>query len=132
MALIEWRTDFDTGITDVDHEHKELVRLINNLHETLASDASSDTISAFLGEIFARISAHFALEESIMRKYSYDQYSEHKKDHEKLLDDIRDIMDNYEAGKYMAYEEAFANVVHDWFVGHFKEQDARLHTILGV
>lgn len=132
MALLEWRQDFETGINDVDHEHRELVELINRLHAELGSDAPDADISAFLGEVFARISAHFALEESIMRKHSYDQYEDHKSDHEKLLDDIRDIMDDFDAGKYRAYDEALANAVRDWFVNHFKTRDARLHGMLGI
>ncbi len=132
MALIEWRKEFETGIGDVDHEHRELVDLLNNLHQELANDAPADTISEFLGEVFARISAHFALEESIMRKHAYDQYEDHKSDHEKLLDDIRDIMDDFDSGKYMAYDEALANAVRDWFVDHFKTRDARLHNLLGI
>lgn len=132
MALIAWRSEFETGVDDVDHEHRELVELINQLHAQLGGDAEPATISAFLGEVFARISAHFALEESVMRKHDYDQYLEHKTDHEKLLDDIRDIMDEFETGKYAAYDEALAVAVHDWFVDHFKTKDARLHKMLGV
>jgi len=132
MALIEWRSEFETGVPDVDHEHRELVDLINQLHEQMGGDAEPAEISAFLGEVFARISAHFALEESVMRKHQYDQYIEHKTDHEKLLDDIRDIMDDFEAGKYAAYDEALSSAVRDWFVDHFRTKDARLHGMLGV
>ena len=67
-----------------------------------------------------------------MRKHQYDQYTEHKTDHEKLLDDIRDIMDDYDAGKFAAYDEALSSAVRDWFVDHFKTKDARLHKMLGV
>ena len=132
MALIEWRTDFETGISDVDHEHRELVELINTLHAELGKDASSETVGAFLGEVFARISAHFALEESIMRKHDYDEYQDHKTDHETLLDDIRDIMDDFDDGKYADYDDRLADAVRDWFVDHFKTRDARLHKKLGV
>lgn len=132
MALLEWRKEFETGVADVDHEHRELVDLINQLHGQLGSDAPEETVSAFLGEVFAKISAHFALEESIMRKHAYDDYAEHKEDHEKLLDDIRDIMDDFDSGAYLNYEDALANAVRDWFVDHFKTKDARLHKMLGV
>ncbi len=132
MALIEWREEFETGIPDVDHEHRELVDLINSLHEQLGNRADPETVSAFLGEVFARISAHFALEETIMRKHGYDEYEAHKAEHEKLLDDIRDIMDDYEAGVYEEFEDRLASRVRDWFVDHFKTKDARLHKKLGV
>ena len=67
-----------------------------------------------------------------MRKHAYDEYAEHKADHEKLLDDIRDIMDEFETGGYATYDEALSNAVRDWFVNHFKTKDARLHKMLGV
>ncbi len=132
MALIEWKKDFETGVEDVDHEHQELVELINELHGKLETDADQDTVADFLGEVFARISAHFALEETVMRKHAYDEYTAHKEDHEALLDDIRDIMDAQAAGEYTDYANALSEAVRDWFVNHFKTKDARLHKMLGV
>jgi hemerythrin-like metal-binding protein len=131
MPLIEWRNDFETGVAGVDFEHKELVELINELHEEMGRGAPNESIGRFLGEVFARISAHFALEETIMRKHKYDEYLEHKAEHEKLLDDLRDIMDAHEAGP-IDYEAALSSAVRDWFVDHFKTKDARLHRKLGV
>jgi len=132
MALIEWRRDFETGVAEVDHEHRELVDLINALHAEIGANASKAVVSGFLGEVFAKISAHFALEETIMRKYRYDDYAAHKSDHEKLLDDIRDIMDAHESGLFVDYEAALGQAVRDWFIDHFKTKDARLHQMLGI
>ena len=132
MSLIEWRKEFETGIADVDHEHRELVDLINELHEALCMDADRDTISNFLGEVFARISAHFALEETVMRKHRYDEYEAHKAEHEKLLDEIRDIMDAHEVSDSADYQSTLSTTIRDWFVNHFKNKDARLHRLLGV
>lgn len=126
MPLIEWRREFETGIPDVDHEHRELVDLINTLHERLGADADHDEVARFLGEVFARISAHFALEETIMRKHRYDEYEAHKADHERLLDEIRDIMDEYEDRAF--FDEAqFAERLARWFTEHFSTHDARWH-----
>ncbi len=132
MTLIAWRQEFETGIPDVDHEHRELVELINRLHEALVAGATKEEVARFLGEVFAKISAHFALEETIMRKHRYDEYAEHKADHEKLLDDLRDIMDAHAADAYFDYREALSSAVRDWFIDHFKTKDARLHKTLGI
>jgi len=85
-----------------------------------------EAVTLFLGEIFARISAHFALEENIMRARDYDQFDAHKADHERLLDEIRDMMDDYEDDEIFA-EEVFAQRLQEWFAGHFRSHDARLH-----
>ncbi|MGI9387775.1 MAG: bacteriohemerythrin [Methyloligellaceae bacterium] len=132
MTLIEWRKEFETGVAEVDHEHQELVALINDLHAALGENVEQEQITAFLGDVFAKISAHFALEETVMRKHDYDQYADHKADHEKLLDDLRDIMDDFESGEQVDYRDALGTAVRDWFVNHFKTKDARLHKLLGV
>ena len=130
MSLIAWDEKFAVGIVSVDHEHRELIDLVNAAHERLMRPAAKASVPEFLGEIYARISAHFALEEKLMRVEHYDHYDEHKADHERLLDDIRDIMDDYEDEQTFD-ENRFAERLRTWFTGHFGTHDARLHGHLG-
>ena len=132
ISRLEWRDDFATGVASVDYEHRELIGLLNGILERLETGEGKDAVVDFLGEVNARIAAHFALEEQIMRQRNYDQYDDHKADHERLLDDIREIMDAYEDDTYLERREAFAERLKDWFVEHFKTKDARLHKRLGV
>lgn len=130
MALIEWRSAFNVGVPSVDHEHQELIKLINDLHAHVQQPQPALTVGEFLGEIYARIAAHFALEERVMREHRYDQYADHKADHERLLDEIRDIMDDYMMlGAFN--ETVLAERLRDWFTEHFRIKDARLHAHLG-
>ncbi len=131
MPLIEWRKEFEIGISSVDHEHREMIDLINELHGALSASPTRDDIVAFLGEINARISAHFALEEREMRNMRYDEFEEHKADHERLLDEISDITERYEADAYLDVETELATRLRVWFTVHFKTRDARLHKMLG-
>ena len=130
MAIVEWRDDFRIGIASVDHEHQTLIQLINDLHAQ-SQGGDREAVLDFLGEVNAKISAHFALEEKIMRERGYDEYADHKADHERLLDGIRDIMDDYESGAYPDYGDALSIHLRDWFTQHFKTKDARLHKMLG-
>jgi hemerythrin-like metal-binding protein len=132
MPLIPWRDEFAIGIPDVDHEHYELIQLINQLHDEIGIGADPAEIEAFLGEVYAKIEAHFALEESIMRAQRYDQFGVHKADHERLLDEIRDIMDAVTAGAVADYRSTLSDTVREWFVAHFQSHDARLHRALNV
>lgn len=135
MALIEWQETFKLGVPSVDHEHQELIALLNRLHAQVQSQAergaNKASVLRFLGEVHAGIAAHFALEEQIMRERGYDQYPDHKADHERLLDEIRDIMDRYEADAYLDYEDELSRHLRDWFAEHFRTKDARLHGMLG-
>jgi hemerythrin len=130
MVLIEWREEFEVGIPDVDHEHQELIKLINDLYDAISGENANISVMDFLGEIYSHVSAHFALEEKIMRDRKYDQYTDHKADHERLLDELRDIMDDYEESAYFS-DEDFSSHIKRWFTEHFKTRDARLHKHLG-
>jgi hemerythrin len=129
MNLVEWCNEFKIGIEEVDFEHQELIELINDSYKEAINEGSMMAVVDYLGEIFAKISAHFALEEKEMRELKYDQYEDHKQDHEKLLDSIRDIMDEYEDNSILD-EKEFGQRLTDWFVNHFSTKDARLHKFL--
>ena len=131
MNLVEWRNEFKIGIEEVDFEHQELIELINDSYKEAKKEGSTMALIEYLGEIFAKISAHFALEEKEMRELKYDQYEDHKQDHEQLLDDIRDIMDEYENISTLD-EKEFGQRLTDWFVNHFSTKDARLHRFLNL
>lgn len=131
MALLQWKDRYSLGIEAVDHEHKGLIDLINRLHGELMKDVSGEATEAFFGDLLMHISAHFALEERIMLDRKYDQFPDHKKDHERLLDDLRDIMDNAlaEDGPDVG-ADALAKCLDDWFSRHFETHDARFHGAL--
>jgi hemerythrin len=131
VTLLEWRDEFRIGIAEVDHEHRELIGLINSLHGRLVEPGQGAGVSEFLGELHAQISAHFALEEKVMRSRHYAHFADHKQDHERLLDEIREIMDAYELhGRYDA--GALAAALDTWFGEHFRKRDARLHAALSA
>ena len=131
MAPLEWKDDYSVGVPAVDHEHRELIGLLNQLHAALASGGPEGEVTEIFGDLFRAISAHFALEERFMREQRYDQATEHKADHERLLDELRDIMDDHRGGEGGSIERLTASV-EAWFATHFQTHDARLHSRLGA
>ena len=128
MSLIEWKDEFSVGVASVDSEHRELIDLINDLHALIGDSASADEVVSMLGEIFAQISAHFALEEKYMRDTRYPLLDEHKGDHENLLDELRDIMELVDVdGHYN--EQVLSENLQRWFTEHFRTHDAKLHQL---
>jgi hemerythrin len=126
MSLIQWKDEFSVGVASVDIEHRDLIDLINDLHDLLREGATQVQVIDLLGEIFAQISAHFALEEKFMRDTGYEAYPDHKGDHEALLDELRDIMDRVEDDG--TYDEArLSRELEKWFTEHFRTHDALLH-----
>lgn len=131
MALLKWKSDYETRIAAVDHEHQQLIGLINEIHDRLAGPGREPAVSAFFGDLHAAVSAHFALEERVMRERAYAGYAPHKADHERLLDEIRDLMDEYETGFEAGYGDTLHARLDAWFLRHFQEMDAPLHAAIG-
>ncbi|MGI9272795.1 MAG: bacteriohemerythrin [Woeseiaceae bacterium] len=130
MSLINWREEFSVGVVEVDYEHQELIDLINLMHRSVREGVTRDQVVEGLGEIYAQIASHFALEEKIMQETRYPAYQEHKTDHEALLDDLRDIMDEVEDDG--EFDEQRLSVDLDrWFSEHFRVHDAKLHKLHG-
>jgi hemerythrin len=126
MSLIEWKPEFSVGNAEVDHEHRELIDLINRVHAGMRGGADRDNLAIGLGEIYAQIAAHFALEEKIMRDAHYEHFGSHKQDHESLLDQLADILDGVETGGTLDEAELSARL-NRWFSDHFRTHDAKLH-----
>lgn len=131
MALLEWREDFCTGIEGVDFEHESLIRQINSVYEMIGDQADRELVVDSLGEIYGSISAHFALEENMMQRHQYADYPDHKADHERLLDEIREITDEFESSSRLD-DDRLTRKLGDWFQLHFQTHDSRLHRLTGM
>ncbi len=133
MALIKWREEFCTGIPGIDFEHRQLIEQIDSVYTLIDKNTDNGAVEReqvldHLGDIYGSISAHFALEERMMETHGYDQYEELRTDHERLLDDIRDIADEFEMTTELN-DEKLKQRLNEWFQLHFKTHDSRLHKL---
>jgi hemerythrin-like metal-binding protein len=131
MALLEWKEEYATGIDDVDDEHKDLIDVINRLHELLLADDAKLTVPAFFARLIDGVSAHFALEERIMGESAYPDREAHRADHERLLDEMRDLVEAFRQAEEVDSVD-LAMRLEPWFSQHFATHDLRLHTTLKV
>jgi len=130
MAPIEWKPEFSVGDPAVDHEHRELIGLVNRTVGAIIDRRPEADIESGFGDLLRAISAHFALEERQMREARYDALVQHKADHERLLDLLRDIMDGTPEAPEASTDRLVATL-EAWFGDHFRVHDSRLHRRLG-
>ena len=130
MKYLQWSDDFSVGVDSVDYEHQNLMDMINMIYAELEDRRDISEITQTISDVHAEISAHFALEERIMRDAGYEEFEAHKNDHEDLLDQIRTMMDAIENDPEPALD-MLSEQLADWFSKHFATFDARLHSKLG-
>lgn len=129
MPLIKWTAEMELGVPEVDFEHEELIGVINALGDLIAKGGPHDSIEALLGEIHAQIEAHFALEEKLMREQGYAGYEAHKEDHDRLLEQIREIMDDAANMDTAQLRDSLAQRLNIWFSEHFRTLDRSFNTM---
>ena len=130
MALLKWKDSYALGVPSVDHEHRELIGMINAVYAHMTDESDAEVIESCLEDIYAGIASHFELEERHMREERYEEYQAHKDEHEDLLDQLMELVDEFvdhpDSGR-ASLQKSLA----DWFGGHFATFDARLHQSLG-
>ncbi len=129
MALIEWKSEFSLGVPLVDNEHREMIDLVNQLHQKVKSQEQDAGIVDFLEDLYACAAKHFAHEELMMQSRRYSAFEHHQADHQRLLNELTSMMFEVQDGM-LNNIEAMTERLYDWFCIHFKTHDAPLHRLV--
>lgn len=129
---LQWDDSFLIGIDELDFEHKRLIEDINHLHEELSGQDEKGDIEACLGEILARMQAHFALEERVMRKNKYPGLDEHKREHEDLLDSYTTSMLDFINSPGSDRGRPIEDALERWIVEHILVSDRKMSAMIAA
>ena len=120
---VAWDNIYSVGFDPIDNQHKELVRMTNELFEN-SKQGAAVADKAFLQTIkkaaeYAR--EHFSEEDKYMRQIDFPKLSEHRKLHDDFLETIIKAMHEFEAGKTAGIE--LARFLKKWLLTHIAECD---------
>jgi hemerythrin len=123
MQLLQWTDRYATGIATADQAHRSLIECVNRLHDGLFADDL--TADRFLTCLLDEISTRFASEELALRESADEgRFADHKQDHDRLLDEVRDIIEaTGQCDDIDSLELAFR--LDGWFAHHFTTYDAQ-------
>ncbi len=82
--LFCWSEKYHVGIAFADVQHKQLVDIINRLHQVLMDGKGRVVIGKTLDELIRYTTAHFAAEESVLQTCEYPDVLAHQLEHERL------------------------------------------------
>jgi len=71
----------------IEHQHRELVSLLNELNEAIRNLESREIIYRMMDEVIAYTRLHFSTEEQLMVQSGYPDIEWHKDQHKQLLED---------------------------------------------
>lgn len=122
MQPIKWRDGFNTGIEEIDNQHKSLVDTINKLYENITGGNDNITLNEIFVELFDYANHHFTTEENYMLRFNFDGYQEHKAEHDYFKERINKIRLEYPMSSDEMKIELM-NFLRDWLINHLLEVD---------
>jgi hemerythrin len=124
MSLIVWNESLSVGVPEFDSQHKQLVSLINELHEAMRSGKGKDVLATVLHNLVKYTKTHFAAEERYMQARKYAAYSSHKTQHDHLTHKVSDFQKQFLSGK-VALSLSVMNFLKDWLTQHIMQEDKK-------
>ncbi|MCB2188711.1 MAG: bacteriohemerythrin [Deltaproteobacteria bacterium] len=124
MAFIQWRPDFETGIAQIDREHKKLVGLVNELYDAMKAGAGNQALGKVLTGLTAYTKTHFATEEKLMSQHAYPAFLAHKAEHDKLTAQVVELGEKFQAGNPVLTVQV-ANFLKEWLSKHILSTDQK-------
>jgi len=90
---MEWTEEYESGLPDIDEQHRQIFMLIHRIGEV---DVSNDRVGARAAIVeLERVGRyHFDNEERLMVESDYPDAMKHKAEHAKLLRELKGYRDN--------------------------------------
>ncbi len=121
---IRWSSSLETGIDEIDRQHRYFVRILNDLNKAVTKNHRT-TITKTLIFMDRYAHWHFSSEEKYMKKYDYFGYDSHRREHQQFYEYTDNIRKKVREGEV---DEGLALAVNkyliDWLVNHIKGTDA--------
>lgn len=135
MAIAEaklvfvWRDEYNTGIREVDEQHKRLVKLINDLHLAMQDGKGKDVLGGILDQLVDYTKVHFRSEETMLMRQGYAGLGSHQKIHSNLTDQVIALRDKYRSGSLTLTMQTMT-FLKDWLRNHILIEDMKYVTAL--
>ncbi|HPY60642.1 MAG: hemerythrin family protein [Methanomicrobiales archaeon] len=124
MTFIKWTDSLSVGVAEIDEQHKNLINLINSLHDAMLKRQGKEVLADILDKLAAYTVYHFSTEEKFMEQCNYQGLYYHKKEHEKFVDKIDSFIRDYQADKLGLTIELMA-FLKDWISNHILVTDKK-------
>lgn len=120
---LAWSSDYSTGISIIDEQHKRLFDYFAEIEEGIARADSQGLELVVHGLIHYAIS-HNTYEESLMEQAGYPMLEAHRATHESFKARAQDLLKKLEDGEAPAKVAAKARIfIGLWLISHVKHED---------
>jgi hemerythrin-like metal-binding protein len=130
MTFIFWNEVPHIGIDEIDVQHKQLVNIINELCDIRPSQNSQAAFNGILSRLIDYAEYHFDFEEELMNQLNYSKLEEHKAEHQKFRNQIKEIQESQTEERFHI-EDKLMIFLEDWFTEHILNEDMKALSFKG-
>ncbi|MBU3954691.1 MAG: bacteriohemerythrin [Proteobacteria bacterium] len=120
--LMPWGDKLAIGIHEIDEQHKELVKMINELHRAMKVKMGAKEAGNILTRLADYTVYHFKNEETLFEKYQYPDRDAHKQYHDKLVARVLEFKSEFEGGR-AALSMDLMEFLTSWLRDHILKTD---------
>ncbi len=119
-AFLHWTADLDTGIEQVDAQHKVLVQYINEMHDAhIANDRKA--VGVALDHLIHYTVEHFTDEIAMLKMAEYPLTDAHHRVHENFVNKLKIYKGRYDNGDDVSAE--MLDLLETWLFMHIRRND---------
>ena len=122
--MIEWDDKYNIGISTIDEEHKELIRIMNSAIVAKQHENNIDKILKLLKKLTVYTLKHFSTEESYMVEFNYLEFQYHKEEHHDFSNQMITYCNRVIEGNYHIANEIL-EYLKQWLVNHIQITDKK-------
>ena len=121
-AFFKWDKAYNTNIPVIDMQHKVIVKILNELYEVVLVNNEEEKMSDIINELMQYTIYHFEEEEKLFEKHNFKESKDHKKEHQKFINEIKSIEIKQKSGEtFLAFY--LINFLKDWLIDHILVSD---------
>lgn len=122
MQKLEWNESLETGIVEIDIQHRNLFNIFKILEDAINNGKSSMVIKYIIDEIGRYGQYHMTAEEGILQKYNL--FSEkHTQEHEEFKNTVGKFRDKYISTKDKVLAREICEYLYTWVTDHIMKTD---------
>lgn len=122
MAFLQWSDKYSVGIDTFDQQHKQLIKLLNELHDAMMQGKGKEVLGSILDGLVSYTKVHFQSEEKVMTRFAYADLYNHKEEHKKLTDQVIEFQTKFNSGQAVM-SVPLMQFLKDWLTHHILETD---------
>ncbi len=124
MSYREWRPEYNVSVKAFNDDHRMLFGYLNDLHQGISSGLGVSSMGYIIKGLVDYTVEHFKREEILMGRYHYPEYNFHKKEHDKLLEEVGQFYSEFQEGKSTFSLELLA-FLSEWVTNHILNTDMK-------